>query len=97
MVLPSTALAAAHPETGDPLAPRHWVHPSARRYYRARLFQNLFGHWEIEQVWGSQNSRHGGCRVVPVSGGWAGTAAMISKRRSSHGYELRAANIFQTN
>ena len=90
MVLSSTALAAAHPETSDPLVPRHWVHPSARRYYRARLFQNLFGHWEIEQAWGSLISRHGRLCYVPVASLAEGRQQMaaVAKRRAQRGYVI---------
>lgn len=90
MALLSTALAPEHPETSDPLVSRQWVHQSARRYYRARLFQNLFGHWEMEQAWGSLISRHGRLCYVPLASLAEGRQQMaaVAKRRAQRGYVL---------
>lgn len=82
--------AVADREKPDLLAPRHWIHPSARRYYQARLFQNLFGQWEMEQAWGSLTSRHGRLVYVPVASladGQRQMAAVI-KRRAQRGYVM---------
>lgn len=74
----------------DPLAPRHWVNPSTRRYYQVRLFQNLFGQWEMEQAWGSLISRHGRLCYVPIASLDHGQQqlAAVAKRRAQRGYVM---------
>ncbi|PJX19953.1 hypothetical protein CAP48_19805 (plasmid) [Advenella sp. S44] len=52
----------------DELAPMRWVNPITQRYYSARLVLNLFGQWELQQVWGSLTSRRGRLRYVPLAG-----------------------------
>lgn len=87
-----------HPST-DPLAPRLWIHPSARRYYRARLFQNLFGHWEMEQAWGSLTTRHGRLIYVPIACLADGHRQMaaVAKRRAQRGYVPQPSSEHQRN
>lgn len=72
----------------DPLRPRQWIHPHARRYYQARLFRNLFGQWELEQAWGNLTSRHGRLVYVPIASLAEGQRqlAAVARRRAQRGY-----------
>jgi|GEM_PF-6145825 len=85
-----THLAISDTEATDSLAPRHWIHPNAQCYYQARLFQNLFGHWELEQAWGSLTSRHGRLVYVPLASLAEGQQQMlaVAKRRAQRGYVI---------
>lgn len=71
-----------------------WVRRSAARYYEATLQVNLFGEWEVLNVWGGIGSRQGGHRCLPVAQREAGLELLeaVGRRREKRGYE-RASPI----
>ena len=70
------------------LTPHYWVNAETGRYYAARLLMNLFGQWELEQVWGSLSSRRGRRRYVPLVSLAQGQVQLqiMARRRQQRGY-----------
>lgn len=72
---------------GEPVK-RRWE--SATRYYVVVVQQNLFGDWELVQVWGGRRNALGRVRCVPVSSYLDGLAALerVGRVRARRSYRL---------
>ena len=62
---------------------------SAKRYYVALLYRDLFGTWILRRVWGGRFNALGNERCEPVADETAGWAAItrIDALRQRHGYQ----------
>lgn len=81
-----------------PLNPRamsdiasRWENHETRRFYEATTLRNLFGEWEVLQVWGRIGSLRGGYQCHPVADKCAADhlLAAIAKLRERRGYAPR--------
>jgi predicted DNA-binding WGR domain protein len=66
-----------------------WINRDARRFYRARLEQDLFGEWTLRKVWGGVGSRLGGTSLTGVASLKDGLEAVrqLDRRRCRRGYQ----------
>jgi hypothetical protein len=67
---------------------------SARRYYKAHLFEDLLGDWVVVRAWGGKFNRLGGTSTEQVGGVEEGRALLkqISAEREKRRYQLISAN-----
>jgi predicted DNA-binding WGR domain protein len=65
-----------------------WEHEDRRRYYEARVLQDLFGGWIVHRVWGGIGSRFGGQQTDPVLSERAAieAVALLDRRGRKRGY-----------
>jgi len=80
-----------NPRATSDIASR-WENHQTRRFYEATTLRNLFGEWEVLQVWGRIGSPRGGHQCHPVADKSAADQllAAIANLRHRRGYAPRS-------